>query len=357
MGVRRGYLPFMPGAMCTTYMGRKAIEKAAGSIQNDWKGVLVYGDTDSNYITFPHLQTAAECWDYSIKVAKEVSKLFPAPMSLAYEEKIYWRFFILTKKRYMSLACERDGVLDNKISKKGVLLQRRDNCAFVRKVYGDVVMMVFNKTKRDDILYYIIQELNKLCGACYPSGDFTVTKSVGDVGDLEPREGKDRNDKPCHKIGDYKVKLLPPGEENREHQFKLKNCSDEREYYLRCLPAQVQLAEKMRERGALVAAGSRLEYVITTKGGHDAKQYEKVEDSEYFVKHADTLDIDYMYYLKQLANPLDQILDIIFTTDNEDGYKVEPGFTLNQYKYRLKIRGKMLQELRLLTDPKLKFDK
>jgi DNA polymerase elongation subunit (family B) len=46
LGVRRGYLPFMPGAMVTTYMGRKSIEKAAESIQKDWKGVLVYGDTD-----------------------------------------------------------------------------------------------------------------------------------------------------------------------------------------------------------------------------------------------------------------------------------------------------------------------
>ena len=347
----------MPGAIVTTYKGRKAIEKAAESIQRDWKGVLVYGDTDSNYVNFPHLQTAAECWDYSIKVAKEVSKLFPAPMSLAYEEKIYWRFFILTKKRYMSLACERDGVLDTKISKKCVLLQRRDNCAFVRKVYGDVVMMIFNKEKRDDVLYYIITELNKLCSSTYPISDFVVTKSVGDIGDLEPHEGKDKNDKPCHKVGDYKVKLLPTDKTKREYQFKLKKCNTEQEYYLRCLPAQVQLAEKMRERGALVAAGSRLEYVITTNGGHNAKQYEKVEDSEYFSKHRRSLEIDYLYYLKQLSNPLDQILDIIYTQDDGSGYKLETGFMLNQYKYRLQVRGKMIAELKTLFQPTLKFEK
>jgi len=318
-------------------------------------GELVVKNTDSNYINFPHLQTAAECWDYSIKVAKEVSKLFPPPMSLAYEEKIYWRFFILTKKRYMSLACERDGVLDTKISKKGVLLQRRDNCAFVRKVYGDVVMMIFNKANRGDVLYYIISELNKLCGACYPSSDFIVTKSVGDIGELEPYEGKDKNDKPCHKIGDYKVTLLPTDEKKREHQFALKNCSDEKEYYLRCLPAQAQLAEKMRQRGQLVSAGSRLEYVITTKGGHTAKQYEKVEDFEYFAKHSTALEIDYMYYLKQLTNPIDQILDIIYTQDDGSGYVLEKGFMLQQYKYRLQVRGKVLNELRALFAPKLKF--
>lgn len=320
-------------------------------------GELIVKNTDSNYINFPHLQSAAECWDYSIKVAKEVSKLFPPPMSLAYEEKIYWRFFILTKKRYMSLACERDGVLDTKISKKGVLLQRRDNCAFVRKVYGDVVMMIFNKASRDDVLYYIITELNKLCGAGYPLSDFIVTKSVGDIGDLEPREGKDKNDKPCYKVGDYKVKLLPTDAKKREHQFKLKKCATEREYYLRCLPAQVQLAEKMRERGALVAAGSRLEYVITTMGGHTAKQYEKVEDSEYFSKHLGSLELDYFYYLKQLSNPLDQILDIIYTQDDGSGYIMEKGFMLRQYKYRLQVRGKMIAELKSIFAPKLKFDK
>lgn len=44
MGVRRGYLPFMPGAMCVTYFGRKSIEKTAHLIVNKWGGQLVYGD-------------------------------------------------------------------------------------------------------------------------------------------------------------------------------------------------------------------------------------------------------------------------------------------------------------------------
>lgn len=46
MGVRRGYLPFMPGAMATTYMGRVNIEKVANTIVNKYGGELVYGDTD-----------------------------------------------------------------------------------------------------------------------------------------------------------------------------------------------------------------------------------------------------------------------------------------------------------------------
>src|SRR6056300_1322018 len=81
MGVRRGYLPFMPGAMCTTYMGRVNIELTADTIVNKLKGELVYGDTDSNYINFPHMENKSdeELWAYSEYVADEVTKLFRQP--------------------------------------------------------------------------------------------------------------------------------------------------------------------------------------------------------------------------------------------------------------------------------------
>lgn len=44
MGVRKGYLPFMGGAMVVTYMGRKNIEKAAGLLKTEHSGKIVYGD-------------------------------------------------------------------------------------------------------------------------------------------------------------------------------------------------------------------------------------------------------------------------------------------------------------------------
>ena len=66
-------------------------------------GKLIYGDTDSCYIHFPNLKTSEECWDYALKVEEVVSKIFPRPMKLEFEEAIYWKFFILSKKRYFSL--------------------------------------------------------------------------------------------------------------------------------------------------------------------------------------------------------------------------------------------------------------
>ena len=99
MGVKRGYLPFMPGAMCTTYMGRINIEIVAKTIPEKFGGELVYGDTDSNYIHFPHLKTAEETWDYALYVANEVTKLFPKPIELEFEEEIYSFFFYSFKKK------------------------------------------------------------------------------------------------------------------------------------------------------------------------------------------------------------------------------------------------------------------
>lgn len=250
----------------------------------------------------------------------------------------------------MCLSCKRDGVVSDKISNKGVLLSRRDNCPFVRKIYGDVVMMVFNKVSKVEIVNYIIDELNKMCSHFYSTENFVITKSIGDIGDLQLREGKDKNEKPCYKVGDYKVKLLPEEKESREKKFNLKDCDNEREYYLRCLPAQVQLAEKMRQRGQLVPAGTRLEYVITTKNGHTAKQYEKIESFDYFRRFNQYIELDYLYYLKLLVNPLDQILDIIFVGDDK-------GFMMKQYKYRFQARSKVLSSIKNLFAPKLKFEK
>ena len=63
----------------------------------------------------------------------------------------------------MYKSCGRDGVVDNKIGKKGVLLARRDNSVFIRNLYEKIIIKIFDNEDRDDILYFILQEFNKLC--------------------------------------------------------------------------------------------------------------------------------------------------------------------------------------------------
>ena len=353
MGVRKGYLPFMPGAMCTTYMGRVNIELVAETIPKKYGGELVYGDTDSNYIHFPHLTGAQETWDYALHVASEVTKLFPAPIELEFEEEIYKFFFILSKKRYMYRKCLRDGVTDNKIGKKGVLLARRDNSKFVRDVYEDVVTKIADYKSCDEIVYYVLSELNALCSGIKPYTDFVITKAVGDSGGLYAEAFENEKGVRKAKVGDYTVPLLSSNKDEREEQLSKKGADDSQEYYLLCLPAQVQLAERMRRRGQRVDPGTRLEYVVADPTNHTGKQYEKVESAEYLVKHSNLVKIDYLYYLKALVNPLDQVLDVAFGEDK----KYKKGMVMDQYKFRWKIRAKLLEELKDLFRPKLKFEK
>ena len=347
MGVKKGYLPFMPGAMCTTYKGRCNIEIVAKTIPEKYNGELVYGDTDSNYIHFPNLKTAEQAWDYAELVADEISQLFPKPIKLEFEAVIYWRFFILTKKRYMYKSCGRDGVVGEKIGKKGVLLARRDSSVFVRTLYEDIIKMIFNRISKNDILNYIVMELNKLCSNSLDYKKFVITKSVGNTNNLVPTLVKDEKGKDVMMMGDYKVPRLPDKKEEKEEQLSKKEATTEEEYYEKCLPAQVQLAIKMGRRGRPVQSGTRMEYVITDVNNHDEKQYEKIEDFEYFKQFSSVLTIDFFYYMKVAINSVDEVLNIAFGN--------EMNFMKEQYLYRYRVRRRVLNDIKALSTPKFVF--
>ena len=333
MGVKRGYLPFLPGAMCTTARGRQYIDLAKNTLQKQYGAQIVYGDTDSCYVHFPTQKTAQDLWDHCLAVEKGIIDdcVFPPPMKLAFEEVIYWRFFILTKKRYMSLACGRDGVVGDSIEKKGVLLARRDNSKWVRDTYAKIIHMIFERKSKEEVCYQITEEFNKVCASVHPAKDFIVTKSVGEISDYKIRELPTDPKKLTKRLKDLNfrddvIKLFSIDKSKLSPDEILTKQSAEKQYITLNLPAQIQLAEKMRRRGLRVDAGSRIEYVVTTTGGPKAKQSEKLEDPDYQKKYAHIVHIDYLYYIKNIINPLDQALEVAYGLQK---------FTHNQHKLRL----------------------
>lgn len=303
---------------------------------------------NSNYIHFPHLKTAQETWDYALFVASEITQLFPKPIELEFEQELYAFFFILTKKRYMYRKCLRDGVVDKKIGKKGVLLARRDNSKFIRDVYEGVISRIADDQTREQIIYYVIQQINEMCSSAKPYNDFVVTKAVGDSGGLQAEEFYNEKGQLKAKVGDYTVPILSRDKTERENQLAKKGASNDEEYYMLCLPAQVQLAERLRRRGQRVDNGTRLEYIVSRPDIHTAKQYEKLESADYLAKHQDIVKVDYLYYLKALASPLDQVICTAF--------KGLDDFVLDQYKFRLKVRAKVHEELLSIFSSKLEFE-
>ncbi|NBO23182.1 hypothetical protein EBU94_07595, partial [bacterium] len=237
-GVKKGLLSLLPGAMCVTTKGRESIKKASNYLETEQKGKVLYIDTDSAYTFFPQLEgkTPKEIWDFCKKLVQTMVdiKLFPPPMKLEFEEKIYLKFFILTKKRYCAIACDEDGNISKKLVKRGIVLTRRDNCKFLREIYEKTLYNILDNTylfsklnsyllkdplsiaekelikeKVNDILTDIVFMINKLFQRGYSIKEFVITKGL--------------------------TKL---------------------EYKTKTLPAHVQVAKQMSDRGIVVPVGS-----------------------------------------------------------------------------------------------------
>ena len=321
MGVSRGFLPFVNGAMTVTYVGRTSIKKAVDFIQSEWKdSLVVYGDTDSCFVKFSNLEGKPykEIWQFAEQVVDKVKTIFPAPMKLEFEGKIYSTYFILSKKRYVAQPCDINGVKDKKLVNKGVVLQRRDNCKFLKDIYEHSLWKIINNshllkikdgTELKEIMKHpvvketigdVIDYINKLFCRTYTNQDFVITKGLNRV--------------------DYKGKRKP---------------------------AHACLADKLGKRGITVPVNTRLEYVLLKIDKKDKLQEEIIEEFGYFKEHKDVLRIDFMYYLgHQVMKPLDEIFKVAFKLEK---------FVQNHVKLR-ENKESIQRQIRSVFSPRIEIE-
>ena len=328
-GVKQGMLPLMPVAMCITYMGRKYVETASKIIKRDFGGDIVYGDTDSNYIIFPHI-AIDQLYAYATHVSQQVSANFPRPIFLEFEDAIYKKFLIFTKKRYVYQTMTRDLKIEPKLGKTGVLLIRRDTFKFLKDLYEKIIVMIFDNHS-DLVLDYIVEEIKKLltrqiANEKYPDESrLYMTKSFNDF-EGEVKDGR---------LGHYKVKMADD----------VVDRVVDRNYYISQLPALCQLANKILERGDYKFEGRRLEYVILKGKG---KQADKIEHVEYFKKNREHLTLDYFYYFERMVEPIDQVIETVFKRKN---------FTKSMYTYHFKYKTAVMKQIESLSKPTFIFVK
>jgi len=273
MGVKRGYLPLPQGAMTITYKGRSSIEFISTFIPQNYNGTTVYGDTDSSMIYFEHIKNNNDAITLAEEVTKEMEKHFRKPMKLEFE-KIYEKYLILSKKRYIAQVANKEGKIIDFV-KKGVVLTRRDNCKALRDIYLKTATDILDNVSKDIIIQNIVDYVNQMFQRKMNYNLFVITKSLS----------KD--------INEYDTK--------------------------KSLPSHVQLAKRMRQRGQIADTGSRIEFLFTTLGKPDIdfNQGDKVESLEYFEKWLFHMRIDYLYYLKkQMTTPLDEILSVGLKVNN-----------------------------------------
>jgi DNA polymerase elongation subunit (family B) len=326
-------IPCVPIAMCTTATGRQIIDKASVMIETMYQGRRIYGDTDSNYVKFdlkmlrPFILSTLTnpeeivkwasmsdhemLYNYASEVSQKLSAQLPKHLNIAFEDEIYFKWFIMGKKSYASISLEKDGTPSKKIKSKGILLVRRDNCTWVRRVYEKVLRLIFDKTSHEDIFLFVSDECIKLMNRhCLDISDLTVTKSVNDWGDCKVSviEGKS-------KMGAYVIRDLPSDQFEKQAKLDKKQCANDEEFYLKSLPAHVRLVLKMKDRGVLISPGERLEYVVVNLRYHSNKNQVDIEYKQWFEKHGieynQTIQtIDYLHYIKNLCKAVDTLLQV-----------------------------------------------
>ena len=97
----------------------------------DWNARVVYGDTDSLFVSLPGRDVAGAT-AVGAAIAAAVTAANPAPVELKLE-KVYDPCILMTKKRYAGLAYTAPGAAPT-FDAKGIETVRRDTCPAVAKV-------------------------------------------------------------------------------------------------------------------------------------------------------------------------------------------------------------------------------
>lgn len=387
MGVKKGYLPFLPGAMCVTYVGRSSILKANKYIENEQKGIVIYNDTDSAYCHFPHLEgsTPTQFWDFCEALSKDAEKLFPPPMKLEFEQKRYETFLILTKKRYVAKVVDRNGKVYDELLKRGIVLQRRDNCLCLREVYQQAIWDLFEhvdvvrKLKVENVDYSDDDEEDEDGNKKSTTRKVVDKKNIKRLDDIMKNKRKNKNKDDVSLVVSKTPSSLttPPVSyknlfQNESVKFILNRIIffidslfqwkysykdfvitkqvGRTEYKSKRVPAHVFLSNKLIERGMTGGLGTRMEYIFLDNGrGWNKKelQQDKIEDLHYFSEFREILRLDYLYYMeKQLIKPLDELLLVSL------GIK---GYIKNHFKDRVN-KANCVNKIKDLFSPKFIFE-
>lgn len=257
-------------------------------------GKLVIHNTDSVFLRFPQLEgkNNKESFDFCYKLSEELKKLFLSPMKMEFEGKKYSKFLILRKKMYCLIVEDINGI-QGETKSKGLITSRRDNCSLARNIFKNLVTVMMNeliptngknikdtnKNTIDRILYIINNDILSVFNK------FNLNTS-----------------KPL----DFKDLIIVKTIKNNIENYKAKT-----------LPAHVQLAKKLKERGIDVPVNTRIEYLFINCEDEKALQGKRIEELEYYESHKSDYKIDFLYYIeKQLIMPLDRVLKVACGIDN-----------------------------------------
>jgi DNA polymerase elongation subunit (family B) len=364
MGASAGYLPLLEGAASVTFKGRESVMKATNYVKENHNGKVIYNDTDSLYVYFLENigKSVADIWDHAVAVAEDTTKLFPPPMSLAFEDAIYSRFLIFSKKRYVALICNRKGEIEKKWKISGIVLKRRDNCTVLKDLYKNMIEFVLYNT--DELIKLThVYDHNKYIEQYKIEKKGITAKKRKEENDqnkkLEEMENQMKEWENISRKNETVRKLMNMVNDTISEMFLMNKYKPKDyvivkgltkdEYTAKTLPCHVAVSNRMKERGQIVQTNDRISYILLDKGckpGTTEKQDVKAEDFNYYLENCEWMRPDYLFYLeKQIIIPCDQIFEVACGVH---------GFLESLYQYRLNQKL-VLYELKQKNKPKIEY--
>lgn len=296
-----GILPLPECAQTITYFGRSSIQKCGNYVENKMNqmdtstipkylvdkygipglikpGTVVYGDTDSIFVKFNHLDNE-DVYAFGDWIAGELTKLFSKSMEMEHEQA-FCILLLVTKKRYCGIVMDRDGKrkINAKTGKpelyvKGLLSVRRDNCAYNRLIFNEMLEGIVGLKGMKHVLWTVYMRIHDLmCGKINPE-DLSISTVYS---------------------GSYKSKTV----------------------------LMYVMAQKLRERGKPPSVNERVEYVYCKHEANEktllsSAKRTKLNKGEICytldeVINGEAPGIDYLLYVEKFAPAIDQIFSITY---------------------------------------------
>ena len=279
LGVRKGKLPLLEASVSITAMGRELTTFTAKYCVDEHGLYVVYGDTDSVMVrlnvTDPRLYN-----ERGHALAAEISKCFIGILNLELEKVM--KGVYICKKKYIGFVYEDDGTfkIDPASGRpflliRGVILARRDNARWLRKVYLELIYMILGENGREgtflEVITYLVEQIKLLVSGQVHYDELVIVRGIG-----------------VH----YK---------NETYFMKM-------------------FADNLARKGTPARPGERLGYIVHTPRNDAERKYignRMILPEEYnnTKDTANPYDIDYLYYLEnQFQVALDQIIWCAFNT-------------------------------------------
>jgi DNA polymerase delta subunit 1 len=314
LGVQEGgKMPLIEGAMSITAKGRELINTVNRYLRDKYGGTIVYGDTDSCMVDL-HIASSKECNEWGHRLSLEISGdpekgipgLFPPPLKMEFEKAM--RLLCIKKKKYAAALIDKEGnhkLADKDILKKGIVLARRDNCKWLRRVYMNVLRNILTSKPIHETMDIIVDSIQELLQGRVSYKDLVIIRELN---------------------SNYKSQT----------------------YFMKVF------ADQLRKIGKQANPGDRLEYVVVNTGNPNDKVGMRMRLPEMYLEaqgtpHEEKIDI--IYYLEHaLMNPIDQLFQIGYKQPLESlerlGYKPKGRYHERNIREPVKMMVRMLLDHR-----------